>query len=272
MVGSGNTPPMSNPFREMAQLHVQNGSLDIVQQSGLPMVVIFARRTIFAVIAEECRHAGKRRIVRGNGAPVSEPAEHFEWIEAEATRAALASGALAVEGGPERLSRILDHPQTMSVSDGIQPVARLARQGVHAGERTKGRQHADLRAEDVRSVWPERLQMTLLRGGERVALHTRLCGTHWVPAVLGTVGGGLAAGMTLAECAQALASVEPFDGRMQPVTTPGGVTFFAAVIRAIASSILSGSTVSGVSPSRPRMTASSPSSSCSGSSRADANP
>jgi len=85
--------------------------------------------------------------------------------------------------------------------------------------------NADLRAEDVRSVWPERLQMTLLRGGERVALHTRLCGTHWVPAVLGTVGGGLAAGMTLAECAQALASVEPFDGRMQPVTTPGGVTF-----------------------------------------------
>jgi len=84
---------------------------------------------------------------------------------------------------------------------------------------------ADLRAEDVRSVWPERLQMTLLRGGERVALHTRLCGTHWVPAVLGTVGGGLAAGMTLAECAQALASVEPFDGRMQPVTTPDGVAF-----------------------------------------------
>ncbi len=85
--------------------------------------------------------------------------------------------------------------------------------------------NADLRAGDVRSVCPERLQMTLLRCGELVALHTRLCGTHWVPAVLGTVGGGLAAGMTLAECAQALASVEPFDGRMQPVTTPDGVAF-----------------------------------------------
>ncbi|MDP2369219.1 aminoacyl-tRNA hydrolase [Rhodoferax sp.] len=84
---------------------------------------------------------------------------------------------------------------------------------------------ADLRAEDIRSVWPERLQMTLVRGAQRVALRTRLCGTHWVPAVLGTVGGGLAAGMTLAECAQALASVEPFEGRMQPVTTPDGVTF-----------------------------------------------
>jgi aminoacyl-tRNA hydrolase len=85
--------------------------------------------------------------------------------------------------------------------------------------------NADLRAEDVRSVWPDRLQMTVVRGGERVKLRTRLCGAHWVPAVLGTVGGGLAAGMTLAECADALASVEPFDGRMQPVTTPDGVTF-----------------------------------------------
>lgn len=84
---------------------------------------------------------------------------------------------------------------------------------------------ADLRAEDIRSDWPERLQMTLVRGAQRVALRTRLCGTHWVPAVLGTVGGGLAAGLTLAECAQALASVEPFEGRMQPVTTPDGVTF-----------------------------------------------
>lgn len=85
--------------------------------------------------------------------------------------------------------------------------------------------NADLRAEDIRSIWPERLQMTLVRGGERIQLRTRLCGTHWVPAVLGTVGGGLATGMTLAQCADALASVEPFDGRMQPVTTPDGVTF-----------------------------------------------
>jgi len=84
---------------------------------------------------------------------------------------------------------------------------------------------ADLRAEDIRSIWPERLQMTLVRGRERVELRTRLCGTHWVPAVLGTVGGGLAVGMALAECAQELASVEPFEGRMQPVTTADGVTF-----------------------------------------------
>ncbi|MBL8421001.1 MAG: aminoacyl-tRNA hydrolase [Dechloromonas sp.] len=85
--------------------------------------------------------------------------------------------------------------------------------------------NAELRAEAISSVWPERLQMTLVRGSERVRLRTQLCGTHWVPSVLGAIGGGLAAGMTLDECAKGIASVAPFDGRMQPVTTPDGVTF-----------------------------------------------
>ena len=84
---------------------------------------------------------------------------------------------------------------------------------------------ADLRAEDVHSVWPERLQMTLVYGGERVALRTQLCGTHWVPSVLGAIGGGLAAGLSLAECATGIATVAPFEARMQPVFMPDGVTF-----------------------------------------------
>ena len=84
---------------------------------------------------------------------------------------------------------------------------------------------ADLRAEDISAVWPDRLQMTLVRGAERVRLRTQLCGSHWVPSVLGAIGGGLATGMTLDECAAGLATVAPFDGRMQPVSTPDGVTF-----------------------------------------------
>ena len=55
-------------------------------------------------------------------------------------------------------------------------------------------------------------------GTERVKIRTRLCGTHWVPSVLGAIGGGLATGMTLAECAEGIASVAPFDGRMQVVS------------------------------------------------------
>lgn len=85
--------------------------------------------------------------------------------------------------------------------------------------------NAELRAEGISSVWPDRLQLTLSWGGETVRVHTQLCGTHWIPSVLGAIGGGLATGMTLAECAKGIASVSPFDGRMQPVATSDGVTF-----------------------------------------------
>lgn len=84
---------------------------------------------------------------------------------------------------------------------------------------------ADLRAEDIRSIWPDRLQMTLVHGTERAPLQTQLCGTHWIPSVLGAVGGGVATGMTLEECAAGLAKVAPFTARMQAVSSPGGVTF-----------------------------------------------
>lgn len=84
---------------------------------------------------------------------------------------------------------------------------------------------ADLRAEDIRSIWPDRLQMTLVHGAERVPLQTQLCGTHWIASVLGAVGGGLATGMTLKECAAGLAKVAPFTARMQAVASPDGVTF-----------------------------------------------
>ncbi len=85
--------------------------------------------------------------------------------------------------------------------------------------------NAELRAEEVSSVWPERLRMTLVYGTERVKIRTQLCGTHWVPSVLGAIGGGLATGMTLAECAEGIANVAPFDGRMQAVSASNGVTF-----------------------------------------------
>ncbi len=85
--------------------------------------------------------------------------------------------------------------------------------------------NAELRGEGISAVWPDRLQMTLVRGAERVPLRTQLCGPHWIPSVLGAVGGGLATGLSLDECAEGIASAEPPDGRMQPVTTPDGVAF-----------------------------------------------
>jgi len=96
---------------------------------------------------------------------------------------------------------------------------------------------ADLRAEGVVSAWPDRLRMTLVRGEERVHLRTQLCGAHWIPSVLGAVGGGMAAGLSLRECAEGIARIPPFDGRMQPVTTPDGVTFIRDDFKASLSTI-----------------------------------
>src|SRR5665647_735894 len=85
--------------------------------------------------------------------------------------------------------------------------------------------NAEIRAENISAVWPDRLGLTLVRGAERKKVQTQLCGSHWASSVLAAIGGGLAAGMTLDECVEGIASVAPFDGRMQPVTTQDGVTF-----------------------------------------------
>lgn len=84
---------------------------------------------------------------------------------------------------------------------------------------------ADLRAEDIRAAWPDRLEFTATWQSQRARVSTRLCGPHWLTSALAAIGGGLAAGLTLEECAQGLARAAPFEGRMQPVTTTGGVTF-----------------------------------------------
>ena len=84
---------------------------------------------------------------------------------------------------------------------------------------------AELRAEDISSTWPNRLRFIAVYGKDRTQVITQLYGSHWVPAVLGAIGGGLATGMSLADCAAGIATVAPFEGRMQPVTTPDGVTF-----------------------------------------------
>ena len=84
---------------------------------------------------------------------------------------------------------------------------------------------AELRAEDIRAAWPDRLEFTLVRCAERIKVQTQLCGTHWIPSVLGAIGGGLATGLSLEACAAGIASVPPFVGRMQPVTSADGVTF-----------------------------------------------
>ena len=124
-----------------------------------------------------------------------------------------ATGTAILNADDERVLAMAGHCTAKVITFGISP-------------------KADLRAEDISSVWPDRLQLTLVRGAERVPVKTQLCGTHWLPSVLGAIGAGLAIGMTVKECATAVASVAPFEGRMQPVITPDGVCFMRDDLKA----------------------------------------
>lgn len=136
----------------------------------------------------------------------------YESRDAIATEMAKLIASLPAKG-----TAVLNADDELVVSMAADCVAKVITYGVTAS--------ADLRAEDVSAVWPDRLKMNLVHGGECAPARTQLCGTHWISSVLGAVGGGLAAGLSLKDCANAIASVAPFDGRMQPITTHDGVTF-----------------------------------------------
>jgi UDP-N-acetylmuramoyl-tripeptide--D-alanyl-D-alanine ligase len=86
------------------------------------------------------------------------------------------------------------------------------------------RPDASVRAESVRSSWPDRLTFTAIHGEQRVAVHTRFCGVHWIHACLAAIATGVGLGVPLPVAAAALAAVDPLPGRYQPVDA-AGVTF-----------------------------------------------
>jgi UDP-N-acetylmuramoyl-tripeptide--D-alanyl-D-alanine ligase len=84
---------------------------------------------------------------------------------------------------------------------------------------------ADVRGEQVSSVWPDRLRLTVVTADERAVVQTQLCGTHWTHSVLAAVATGLSLGMSLERCARTLAATPPLLARMEPFATPEGVVF-----------------------------------------------
>jgi len=84
---------------------------------------------------------------------------------------------------------------------------------------------ADLHATDIVSTWPDPLQFTVSFNGDSVRIGTQLLGRQLLPSALAAIAGGLAAGLTLAECATGIGRVSPVEGRMQLVQIPGGITF-----------------------------------------------
>jgi UDP-N-acetylmuramoyl-tripeptide--D-alanyl-D-alanine ligase len=91
---------------------------------------------------------------------------------------------------------------------------------------------ASVRAEDVRSSWPDRLSFTIVYEGRSYPVQTQLCGTHFVSCVLAALAVGVAMGVPLATAAEAVHAVPPFPGRMSPVTSADGVTFIRDDVKA----------------------------------------
>ena len=86
-------------------------------------------------------------------------------------------------------------------------------------------QPADVSGSGVSCAWPDRLALDVTCGGETSRVQTRLCAPHLVPDVLAAIAVGHVLGIPLSAAADAIGRVEPFSGRMSPVTTADGITF-----------------------------------------------
>lgn len=129
--------------------------------------------------------------------------DHYRSYRSLEARA-LEKGQL-VESLPENGFAILnaDNPHVINMAERTR--ARLMTFGVSP--------HADLRATEVSSVWPDRLSMKVAHRGETVRVETLLVGEHWVTAVLAAIAVGVVSGIDLKNCAEAVKGVEPVFGR-----------------------------------------------------------
>ncbi|MBK7564627.1 MAG: hypothetical protein IPI21_10265 [Propionivibrio sp.] len=122
-------------------------------------------------------------------------------IRARDSREAIAQEGKLIASLPATGTAVLNADDELVLAMAARSAARIITYGLSP--------KAELRAEDISSVWPERLQMTLVRGSERIKLRTQLCGTHWVPCVLGAIGGGLADRPVARSVRPGIASVPP---------------------------------------------------------------
>ncbi|MGD9502773.1 MAG: Mur ligase family protein, partial [Methyloceanibacter sp.] len=84
---------------------------------------------------------------------------------------------------------------------------------------------ADVRASGVSSNWPDRLSLTVMHGDERAHIQTRLVGEFWTTSVLAAVACGIACGVGMRACAEAIAACEPNFARYSVHRVPGGPVF-----------------------------------------------
>jgi UDP-N-acetylmuramoyl-tripeptide--D-alanyl-D-alanine ligase len=140
--------------------------------------------------------------------------EHYKSFRTKEATAAEKSALVAAL--PDEGTAVLnaDDPYVASMRGLAR--ARILTFGTSAG--------ATLRADGVRSAWPDRLTFTVHHDGRSFPVATKLCGTQWTSAVLAALAVGSVMDVPLEQGIEAVESFEPIAGRMS-VVEDDGVTF-----------------------------------------------
>ncbi len=91
---------------------------------------------------------------------------------------------------------------------------------------------ADIRGIEISSAWPDRLTLTVVRGREKLPLQTQLAGEQWTTSVLAAIACGLACGLELEVCGDAVSRFEPVFARSSVHPVPNGPDFILDAIKA----------------------------------------
>ncbi len=83
---------------------------------------------------------------------------------------------------------------------------------------------ADIRYRNAVSQWPDRLSFDLIINSDEYPVITQLCGTHWMPSILGAVGAGIVMDIPIEKIVTAVEEFGPMRGRMSPLAI-NGTTF-----------------------------------------------
>lgn len=116
-------------------------------------------------------------------------------------------------------------PSGLAILNADDSRVRLMASGCRCRVKTFGLSAGDdVWADHVSSTWPEALTFRVHTTSEVERIRTKLIGRHWAYSVLAAISAALACGVSLKAAADAVADVEPFPARMQPVQLPNGAT------------------------------------------------
>ncbi len=101
----------------------------------------------------------------------------------------------------------------------VRQMAQLCRSRVIRFGQTAG---CDLVAERVESSWPDRLTFAVRAADDQARVQTQLVGTHWLSSVLAALAASRVCGVPLDAAVNALGTIPPVAGRMQPIALPNG--------------------------------------------------